>query len=76
MVTDLDMLKQILVKDFNNFIDRTVSLYYWCELWKWFLHIMDYLAIVHNQAPSLDLVLKHIWKITIYIVLSFHEWIM
>ena len=24
-ITDMDMLKQILVKDFNNFMDRTVS---------------------------------------------------
>ena len=28
MITDVDMLKQILVKDFNNFMDRPVSTLY------------------------------------------------
>ena len=32
LVTDLDMLKQILVKDFNNFVDREV-----CAVRKHFL---------------------------------------
>ena len=28
LVTDLDMLKQIMVKDFNNFMDHEVSMLY------------------------------------------------
>ena len=37
LVTDLDMLKQILVKDFNNFMDHAVS-------------VLSLVMAIHDQA--------------------------